>query len=80
MTTAQAALPATSQADRYRVIFAGICALILTVGLARFAYTPLLPIMRGEAGLTDLAGGWLATFNYAGYITGALMATTKPMR
>lgn len=76
MTTAHAALPATSQADRYRVIFAGICALILTVGLARFAYTPLLPIMRGEAGLTDLAGGWLATFNYAGYITGALMAAT----
>lgn len=63
-------------ADRYRVIFAGICALILTVGLARFAYTPLLPIMRGEAGLTDLAGGWLATFNYVGYITGALIAAT----
>lgn len=63
-------------ADRYRVIFAGICALILTVGLARFAYTPLLPIMRGEAGLSDLAGGWLATFNYMGYITGALIAAT----
>ncbi|MDD3353448.1 YbfB/YjiJ family MFS transporter [Zoogloea sp.] len=76
MNTSAATFPAASAADRYRVIFAGICALILTVGLARFAYTPLLPIMRGEAGLTDLAGGWLATFNYAGYITGALMAAT----
>ncbi|SDS65082.1 Predicted arabinose efflux permease, MFS family [Halopseudomonas xinjiangensis] len=59
-----------------RVILAGICALILTVGLARFAYTPLLPVMRDGAGLSDLAGGWLATFNYLGYITGALIAAT----
>ncbi len=59
-----------------RVILAGICALILTVGLSRFAYTPMLPIMREGAGLSDLAGGWLATFNYLGYITGALIAAT----
>ena len=32
---------------RWRVILAGIGALILTVGLARFAYTPLLPVMHG---------------------------------
>lgn len=43
--------------QRYRVILAGIAALILTVGLARFAYTPLLPVMRQEAGLSLLAGG-----------------------
>ena len=61
---------------RWRVILAGIGALVLTVGLARFAYTPLLPVMQAEAGLTALAGGWLATFNYAGYISGALLAAT----
>lgn len=71
-----AALPHSSTAERYRVIFAGICALILTVGLARFAYTPLLPLMRNEAGLSYLAGGWLATFNYVGYIAGALFAAS----
>ncbi|MFT4243119.1 MAG: YbfB/YjiJ family MFS transporter [Acidovorax sp.] len=60
--------------DRLRVVFAGISALILAVGLARFAYTPMLPVMRGQAGLSYLAGGWLAAFNYAGYITGALVA------
>jgi len=65
-----------SHAERYRVIAAGVCALVLTVGLARFAYTPMLPIMRHDAGLSDLAGGWLATFNYAGYITGALITAT----
>ncbi|MDQ3058955.1 MAG: YbfB/YjiJ family MFS transporter [Pseudomonadota bacterium] len=64
------------QEERYRVIFAGICALILTVGLARFAYTPMLPIMREQAGLSHLAGGWLATVNYAGYMSGALLAAS----
>jgi MFS family permease len=57
------------------VVLAGICALVLTVGLARFAYTPLLPVMRAQAGLSDLAGGWLATINYAGYMAGTLLAT-----
>ncbi|EXJ14602.1 YbfB/YjiJ family MFS transporter [Imhoffiella purpurea] len=76
MSTRVAALAPDSAAERYRVIFAGVCALILTVGLARFAYTPLLPIMRTEAGLSYLAGGWLATFNYMGYITGALIAAS----
>lgn len=61
---------------RWQVIVAGICALILTVGLARFAYTPLLPIMRDKAGLSYLAGGWLATINYAGYMTGTLVAAS----
>lgn len=63
-------------ATRARVILAGICALVVTVGLARFAYTPMLPVMRDGAGLSALAGGWLATFNYLGYITGALIAAT----
>lgn len=76
MHTAVAAISSSSQKERYRVILAGVCALILTVGLARFAYTPLLPIMRSEAGLSYLAGGWLATINYAGYIFGALLAAS----
>lgn len=60
--------------ERYRVILAGICALVLTVGIARFAYTPLLPIMQQQADLSPLAGGWLATANYMGYISGAVLA------
>lgn len=58
----------------WQVLTAGICALVLTVGLARFAYTPLLPLMKAEAGLGDAASGWLATLNYAGYMAGTLYA------
>jgi len=60
----------------YRVILAGICALVLTVGLARFAYTPMLPIMKAQAGLGYVAAGWLAAINYAGYMAGTLLAAS----
>lgn len=66
--------PRDSLGTRNRALAAGICALILTVGLARFAYTPMLPLMRAEAGLSALAGGGLAAVNYAGYMSGALIA------
>ena len=58
----------------WQVTVGGICGLVLTVGLARFAYTPLLPLMQAQAGLSDAAGGWLAATNYLGYMSGALLA------
>lgn len=57
-----------------QVIAAGICGLVLTIGLARFAYTPLLPLMHEQAGLSDSRGGLLAAINYLGYMTGTLLA------
>lgn len=65
--------PWFSLSPRQRVILAGICALILTVGIARFAYTPFLPIMLNETSLDKLSGGWLATFNYIGYLSGVVL-------
>ncbi len=67
------ASPAPAALHPWQVINAGICALVLTVGLARFAYTPLLPLMRMDAGLSAVQGGWLATFNYLGYLLGTLL-------
>jgi MFS family permease len=59
----------------WQVITGGICGLVLTIGLARFAYTPLLPSLQIQTGLTDAAAGGLAAINYAGYMSGALAAT-----
>jgi MFS family permease len=59
----------------WQVITGGICGLVLTIGLARFAYTPLLPSLQTQTGLTDAAAGGLAAINYAGYMSGALAAT-----
>ena len=64
----------SESAPRYRVLAAGIFSLILGLGIARFAYTPMLPLMQRQAGLGVAAGGWLAAINYVGYLSGALIA------
>jgi len=45
------------------------------MGVGRFAFTPLLPLMQDEFGMTLAEGGWLASANYLGYLAGALSAT-----
>ena len=59
---------------RLRVLAGGIASLLLALGVARFSYTPLLPLMQEQAGLGVFAAGALAAVNYAGYLTGALLA------
>ena len=65
----------SEQTERIKVLSAGIFSLILALGVARFAYTPLLPLMQHQVGLGVAAAGWLAAINYAGYLSGALIAT-----
>ena len=65
----------SSQGQRFKVMGAGIFSLLLALGVARFAYTPLLPLMQQQAGLGLAEGGWLAAINYAGYLSGALIAS-----
>ena len=64
------------QRERLKVLSAGIFSLLLALGVARFAYTPLLPTMQQQAGLGISDAGWLAAINYAGYLTGALIAAS----
>ena len=64
-----------SKTARLKVLFAGVCSLILAMGVARFSYTPLLPVMVDEAGLSHAGGGWLASINYIGYLTGVFLAS-----
>ena len=68
-------LNSTAQPTRNKVLFAGVCSLILAMGIARFAYTPLLPVMMQEANLSHEGGGWLAAINYSGYLFGVLLAS-----
>ena len=65
----------SQQRERIKVLSAGIFSLILVLGVARFSYTPLLPLMQKQAGLGVAAAGWLAALNYAGYLSGALIAS-----
>ena len=64
-----------------RFALAGLAALAVAMGIGRFAFTPILPMMLQDAGsnaassgLTVVAGGWLASANYLGYFAGAVWA------
>ncbi len=57
-------------------MFAGLFSLILTMGVARFSLTPLLPVMMDETFLNNASGGWLASINYMGYMTGVLITAS----
>ena len=56
------------------IALAGLAALAVAMGIGRFAFTPLLPMMQHDRGLTLAQGGWLASANYLGYFLGALYA------
>jgi len=61
--------------QRFFVLLAGFFSQLLCLGVARFAYTPLLPLMQQQTGLDDAGGGYLAAVNYLGYMAGALLAS-----
>jgi predicted MFS family arabinose efflux permease len=56
----------------------GIVALATSQGIGRFAYTPLLPFMQRALHFGPDVAGYLAAFNYAGYLIGALAAALVP--
>ena len=61
------------------ICLAGLIALAIAMGIGRFAFTPMLPLMI-RAGSADVAaGGWLAAANYAGYLLGALSTARLPL-
>jgi len=55
------------------ILLAGIIALIIGVGVARFVFTSLLPPML-ENHLTIAFAGVLASINYVGYLAGSIFA------
>jgi hypothetical protein len=55
-----------------RAAFACMVTLAVALGVGRFAFTPLLPLMLKSGVLDIRQGGWLASANYAGYFIGAL--------
>lgn len=56
-----------------RIAFAGLIALAAAMGIGRFAFTPLLPMMLHDRTIDLNGGGWLATSNYLGYFIGAML-------
>ena len=60
------------------IVFAGLVALAVAMGIGRFAFTPLLPMMLHDGVVNLPAASWLASANYFGYLVGALLCTFQP--
>jgi MFS family permease len=57
------------------VCVAALAALAVAMGIGRFAFTPLFPLMVRDGLLDSHAGAMLAAANYLGYLAGALAAS-----
>lgn len=70
--------PASRQPAAGAIAVCGALALASAMGIGRFAFTPLMPLMlhEGRIGLGFASG--LATANYLGYLVGALLCMVLP--
>ncbi|MDR3495718.1 MAG: YbfB/YjiJ family MFS transporter [Ancalomicrobiaceae bacterium] len=60
------------------VCLAAASALAVAMGVGRFAFTPMLPLMVRDGGLDMAASPYLAAINYLTYLVGGLTAARLP--
>lgn len=66
-------------ATAWRIVAVGGAAMAVAMGIGRFAFTPLLPLMQQSQGLTLGEGAGLAMINYLGYLGGAVAGFVWPI-
>jgi predicted MFS family arabinose efflux permease len=57
----------------WRSVLSALCASLVGIGLARFAYTPLIPPLIEAGWFTPADAAYLGAANLAGYLAGALL-------
>jgi predicted MFS family arabinose efflux permease len=74
MQRSNAATGSGGDVSAWRAAAAGLCASLVGIGLARFAYTPLIPALIAADWFAPAAAAYLGAANLAGYLAGALLA------
>ncbi|MCX4406930.1 MULTISPECIES: YbfB/YjiJ family MFS transporter [unclassified Streptomyces] len=70
--------PRPRKRSPWTIVFQAAAALAAGQGIGRFVYTPILPLMHSQAGLSSALGADLATANFIGYLAGALAGIAVP--
>jgi len=60
--------------EQWRATASGFCAILVGIGLARFAYSPLIPALIEAGWFSAAQTAYLGAANLAGYLAGALLA------
>ncbi len=63
---------ADSRVAPWRATLSGLCATLVGIGLARFAYTPLIPVLIAAQWFSPSQAAYLGAANLAGYLAGAV--------
>jgi len=63
-----------TSAGHWRGTISALCALLVGIGLGRFAYTPLIPALASAEWFTASDAAYLGAANLAGYLAGAALA------
>jgi predicted MFS family arabinose efflux permease len=61
-------------------LIGGICALSLAMGFSRFGFTPIIPLMQRDIGISEWDIAVLASANYLGYLIGAYISRKQWIR
>lgn len=69
---------ATSENRPLIIALTGTLSLAVAMGIGRFAFTPLMPMMLHDHLLDLSSASWLASANYVGYLLGALLCSLQP--
>ncbi len=71
---------ASPPVDPWRATLSALCASLVGIGLARFAYTPLLPAIIAQKWFKASSAAYLGASNLAGYFLGAVLASEAARR
>lgn len=71
-------IEATHERQPLVIALAGAISLAVAMGIGRFAFTPLMPMMLYDGVINIEEASWLASANYLGYLIGAMLCTFQP--
>ncbi len=61
------------QREAIIILVGGMIGMVISMGIGRFSYTPMIPIMQRDLEMSYRLAGWLAGVNYLGYLIGAIV-------